>query len=662
MACTTCVRWMVWNNSDVNQIYYTYNCTTLELESHVVGGGQFQSVCGCLENGAYSDSEDVYIENGGTGYINFGGILLYPCEETPEPSFTPSPFPTRTPNHTPTPTSIVCGSGYTTGQYYYYDCCGVFQEGNGEETAIIFDYTKPYNGVVKLGVPASTSCVTPTPTPSITATNTLTPTPTNTKTPTPTPTLTPTPTITPSNQSFTKLANNCDVITLFPLGVECYGTNPSSSTSYDGKLYLRITGGTAPYNITWEGGQKTPYLFNLGGGDYTVTVVDYYKDFTATTTCSMIVPSPTPTPTLTPTMTPTPSPVYPTLCFNIIWQEQVPTQIEFTPNGVVNGKPSWTNGSGYNVIWNPTQGVWVMSGYTAYGGTLNSQSPTVPPLSGWYAVGSEIPATVSVQDESCSTAVFLSAQILTSLANCENVCNGSILINPIGGTAPYQYSINNGTTFQSSNIFTNLCGGSYSVVVKDSNGDEYSQITTVANQGLTTTYSIGIQKLSNPIGVNQESMTWKVNIIPPIPQGTQITFDLLINNDQLVQRPGDGIIDYTNVVKKNNATLTTTPVSSSSTTNRPYCSPNTQTQTVDISTYTTITMGYNDVVSGTSVSDMEVTLPRIVQGCATVLKQNITVSTTNQSISGCICCAVVSSEGTAIMQHTLGANQAGGGV
>ena len=122
MACTTCVRWMVWNNSDVNQIYYTYNCTTLELESHVVGGGQFQSVCGCLENGAYSDSEDVYIENGGTGYINFEGILLYPCEETPEPSFTPSPFPTRTPNHTPTPTSIVCGSGYTTGQYYYYDC------------------------------------------------------------------------------------------------------------------------------------------------------------------------------------------------------------------------------------------------------------------------------------------------------------------------------------------------------------------------------------------------------------------------------------------------------------------------------------------------------------------------------------------------------------
>ena len=425
---------------------------------------------------------------------------------------------------------------------------------------------------------------------------------------------------------------------------------------------MRITGGTAPYDITWEGGQKTPYLFNLGGGDYTVTVVDFYGDFTATTTCSMIVPSPTPTPTLTPTNTPTPSPVYPTLCFNVLWQEQVPVQIEFTPSGVVNGKPSWTNGSGYNVVWNPTIGVWVMSGYTAYGGTLYSQSPTVPPLSGWYSVGSEIPATVSVQNESCSTAVFLSAQILTSLADCEGVCNGSILINPIGGTGPYQYSINNGTTFQTSNIFSDLCGGSYSVVVKDSNSDEYSQVITVANQASVTTYSIGVQKLSNSIGTTQETMTWKVNIVPPLPQGSQITFDLQIKNVQLIQRPGDGVIGYTNDVVKNTTTLVTpTPTSSTSTTNRPYCSPNTQTETTDISTYS-ITMGYNDVVSGTSVSDIEITLPRNVQGCSTVLKQNTVVSVTNQSISGCICCSAVNSNGTAIAQHTLGANQVGGGL
>jgi hypothetical protein len=661
MACSTCIRWMVWNQSDRTQTFYSYNCTTQELQSAQIGAGQFYSVCGCEADGSYASSQDVYIENGGTGYINYAGILLPPCEETPEPSITPSLFPTRTPDRTPTPTPIACGSGYTTGQYYYYDCCGNFQEGNGEETAIIFDYTKPHNGVVKLGAPATTTCATPTPTPSTTPTNTVTPTPTLTKTPTPTPTLTQTPTVTPSNESFTKLVNNCDVITLFPLGVECYGTNPSSATSYDGRLYLKITGGTAPYNITWEGGQKTPFLFNLGGGDYTVTVIDYYGDFTATTTCSMIVPSPTPTQTITPTQTPTASPVYPPLCFNITWLEQTPVQIEFTPNGVVNGKPSWTNGAGYNVVWNPNQGVWVTSGYTQYGGTLNSQSPTIPPVSGWYSVGSEIPANVSVLGQSCSTAVFLSAQILNSLANCEGVCNGSILINPIGGTAPYTYSIDNGVTYQTSNIFTNVCGGSYSVVVKDSNGDQYSQVTTVANQSSTTTYSIGVQKLTNTGTSGQKQMTWKVNIQPPLPQGAQISFNLQIENDQTILRPGDGIIDYTNVVKKNTSTQSATPVTTSSTTNRPYCSPNTQTETIDTSTYN-LTMGYNDVVSGTSVSTMEITLPRNIEGCSTVLRQNVIVSVNNVSISGCICCSAVNSEGTAFLQHTLGANQAGGGV
>ena len=125
MACTTCVRWMVWNNSDVNQTFYSYNCTNPSLvQTHLVGPGQFFSECGCLENGSYATSDDVYIENGGTGFINYEGILLYPCEDTPEPSVTLTPFPTRTPNHTPTPTSIVCGSGYTTGRYYYYDFCG----------------------------------------------------------------------------------------------------------------------------------------------------------------------------------------------------------------------------------------------------------------------------------------------------------------------------------------------------------------------------------------------------------------------------------------------------------------------------------------------------------------------------------------------------------
>ena len=226
MACNTCIRWMVWNESDQNQIFYAYDCNDgTTLFSALVGAGQFYSVCGCQASGSYATSNDVYIENGGTGYINYSGILLYPCEYEPEPSFTLTPFPTRTPNHTPsntptntvtptvtrtpnptpTTTPIICGSGITTtSSVYYTDCCGNFINSNLTiGTVVAFNYGQPYNGITKLNVPATTSCLTPTPTRTQTPTPTLTPTVTNTSTPSSTPNSTPTQTPTTSlNQDY----------------------------------------------------------------------------------------------------------------------------------------------------------------------------------------------------------------------------------------------------------------------------------------------------------------------------------------------------------------------------------------------------------------------------------------------------------------------------
>ena len=45
--------------------------------------------------------------------------------------------------------------------------------------------------------------------------------------------------------------------------------------------------------------------------------------------------------------------------------------------------------------------------------------------------------------------------------------NGTITITAQGGTAPLQYSIDGGATWQSANSFTGLSGGTYSVVVRD---------------------------------------------------------------------------------------------------------------------------------------------------------------------------------------------------
>ncbi len=53
-------------------------------------------------------------------------------------------------------------------------------------------------------------------------------------------------------------------------------------------------------------------------------------------------------------------------------------------------------------------------------------------------------------------------------ADCGNNA-GTVTVNASGGTSPYQYSINNGTTFQTGNFFTGLTAGQYTLVVKDAN-------------------------------------------------------------------------------------------------------------------------------------------------------------------------------------------------
>ncbi len=82
-----------------------------------------------------------------------------------------------------------------------------------------------------------------------------------------------------------KPKNECDVITIFPMDVNCLVQQPSDDRSFDGSAAIVITGGTPPYTIFWEIGSFAPALVNLGIGDYTATVTDYYGDFSATTTC-----------------------------------------------------------------------------------------------------------------------------------------------------------------------------------------------------------------------------------------------------------------------------------------------------------------------------------------------------------------------------------------
>lgn len=69
---------------------------------------------------------------------------------------------------------------------------------------------------------------------------------------------------------------------------------------------------------------------------------------------------------------------------------------------------------------------------------------------------------------------------------CGAVCDGTITLTETAGAAPVQFSIDNGTSFQATGVFTDLCAGTFPILIRDNNGCEYtSSITLTAPPALT---------------------------------------------------------------------------------------------------------------------------------------------------------------------------------
>ena len=114
------------------------------------------------------------------------------------------------------------------------------------------------------------------------------------------------------------------------------------------------------------------------------------------------------------------------------------------------------------------------------------------------------------------------AQILTSTetitnATCTNPTNGSIIVSALGGTPPYQYSLD-GVLFQNSNLFSGLTSGIKNLTIKDAGGTSTTNnlVTngsfTQGNSGFTSDYQFitnagtgGVQKA---YGINTAANNW----------------------------------------------------------------------------------------------------------------------------------------------------------
>lgn len=454
--------------------------------------------------------------------------------------------------------------------------------------------------------------------------------------------MTPTPTPTPSQTPEYTSVNECNVFTLFPMGVSCYVVKePTSPSSSDGILTLKITGGTSPYFVSWRTGHKGLTLSNIPQGNYEALVVDYYGDYSANTVCSLVAP--TPTPTQTPTITPSPSsqPTYPNLCFISINGTEVIGPLQFVPSPNINGKPTYTHGS-YLMFWNIDTSRWEISNWDNNGKPISTNPSNIPNSAWTMLLSSETNRSVTVTEGICPDYLPLLTTIDVDNTTCGQGgnCDGSIIITTSGGVPPYQYSINGGNTFQTSNIFSSLCSNTYDIVVKDSQNIQQSLLGVVGSDVKQETYNVNVNVTSiTTIGTNEKLTKWSISLSPDLPDGVSVSFDMNITNLKKINSPGTGIITINNNFYKNGSLLSEDSSTTDSITyDRPSCSPYVTEENSIYDTYN-ITLIKGDVITGETYASVYITDGQVgSNGCSTELIQITRIALSNGVINGCNCC------------------------
>lgn len=221
------------------------------------------------------------------------------------------------------------------------------------------------------------------------------------------------------------IVNNLSATATETAGIICHGAT-------DGEITVAATGMDGNYTYSLNGGasQASNVFSGLGAGDYTVVVTGQFG-FTVTS--------------------------------NVVTISE-PDAIVIN-NTVVNN----------DLTVNATGGTGALE-YSLNGMGFQSSNEFLDLTNGTY--------TVTVRDEKGCTATaevvvdvpaFQTNITVQQGINCFGDANGEIAVNVAGGQAPYSYSLNGGTA-QTSNVFSNLGAGTYTIVVTDDLG-----ITSVLN-------------------------------------------------------------------------------------------------------------------------------------------------------------------------------------
>ena len=226
--------------------------------------------------------------------------------------------------------------------------------------------------------------------------------------------------------------------------VNCYGNST-------GSIDLTVSGGTSPYTYSWSNGASSQDISSLPAGTYNVTVTDS-KNCTTTNSITITQPSVP--------LSQTNSSV-PVSCFG-----GTNGSINLTVSGGTSPYAfSWSNGSNTEDLNNIAAGTYSVTITDSKGCVLNTSISVTQPTA------------------------QLQYSVVTSDVSCNGGSNGSISLNPLGGTAPYTYSWTNGSSSQN---ITNLSAGDYTVSAFDANNCQYtnsfviSQPSALSSSAVTT--------------------------------------------------------------------------------------------------------------------------------------------------------------------------------
>lgn len=320
--------------------------------------------------------------------------------------------------------------------------------------------------------------------------------------------------------------------------------------------------------------------------------------------------------------------------------------IHFNPNGTYNGYETWiSDGEDYSIIWDTTINKWKISGdsFNNLNYIIVSDSP-YPPISGWYSIGGGPYEDIGYPSYSGSCEITLPLSFMFNINDPTCDCDGSIVITAKGGVPPYQYSIDNGVTSKNSPIFNNLCSGTYTLVVTDSNSQTTTQTVVLSNSQQPVTYTVNITTVSTILSTTPTSKTTlenvNISVTPALPPGVTLNMDIShINQFNSAPTPSTATLTTNTVLYKNGVSQgsPTQTVDFSSTTNTlPGCQGNLITIKDTTDDWTSITLTSTDTITMSTTT----TVSWIPSQCL-VADAIDTFYVRNLTINGCSCCNVI---------------------